>query len=133
MEADLARRQRSQLRRRVEAIIIKFNRATTDGINLYGPITAVDVRQALLDSHMALKVKSSQIRMPTLGGVSELPAAAAPMAASTAEEPAVDTAASDAADDETASTGLDSVGAFTVQVEVQPGLWCDVSVQVQST
>lgn len=130
LEADLARRQRSQLRRRVEAIILQFNRATTDGINLYGPITAVDVRQALLDSHMALKVKTSQIRMPTLGGSGE----AAP---TTTTAPTPEGEADQAGDvgtaDEDAAGGLDSVGAFTVQVEAQPGLWCHVAVQVQST
>ncbi len=130
LEADLARRQRSQLRRRVEAIILKFSRATTDGINLYGPITAVDVRQALLDSHMALKVKTSQIRMPALGSTDLT--TTQPAAESAAADPAStgDVAATDAAAPE---GGLDSVGAFTVQVEVQPDLWCSIAVQVQST
>ena len=130
LEADFARRQRSQLRRRVEAIILHFSRATTDGINLYGPITSVDVRQALLDSHMALKVKASQIRMPALGGAGD----AAPAAAAASEDDAAAATASDAAVEENSGAGgLDSVGVFTVQVEAQPELWCDVSVRVQST
>jgi hypothetical protein len=111
----------------VEAIIIKFSRATTDGVNLYGPITAVDIRQSLLDSHMALKVKSTQIRMPALGSLDTA------VAVATLTEEQDGAVAATVADEAAAEQGLDSVGAFTVQVEAQPSLWCNVTVEVHST
>ena len=106
-----AQRQQNQLRKRVESVQLRFGRATTDGVNLYGPITGVDVRQALVDSELALKVKPHQLRMPAAEGAAESAGAA------------------EGAGDVTIS----STGTFVVQVEVQPGLWCNVRVAVAST
>ena len=96
-------RARNMLRRRVESVALRFGRATTDGVNLYGPITTVDLRQALADSELALKVKPAQLRMPGVEG------------------------------EEGEEVTLTSAGSFIVQVEVQPDLWCDITVNVVST
>ena len=76
-------------------------------MNLYGPITSVDLRQALADSELALKVKPAQLRMPIDEGEEE--------------------------GGETGEVTLTSAGSFIVQVEVQPSLWCNITVNVVST
>lgn len=66
--ASAAAREENLLRGRIAAVRLRFVQATSDGVNLYGSVTAADVAAALASSALRkLALRERSIRMPAGG------------------------------------------------------------------
>lgn len=99
-----AQREVNMLKARIASVRLQFNRATVDGVALYGSVTPADIVESLQGSVLKkLAIRDRHVRFMTEDG---------------------------AVADERA---LKSTGVHTVQIEPRAGLWCPLQVVIEST
>lgn len=63
-------RAKNRLRTRISAVTLRFARATADGNELYGAVTAADIVEQLANTDLKnLKISTSNVKMGTEGNV----------------------------------------------------------------
>lgn len=124
-KAASTQRAKNMLNSRIAAVTLRYKRATSDGKQLYGGVTAADISEGLMATPLRnLRIKESNVR---LTAPSPAPAASADAAA----------AAPAAAAAEPAVTALKTVGMHTVYIEPvragYAGMWSPLKVHISSS
>ena len=114
------------LRRRIGEVRLRFARATADGATLYSVVTATDVAEALAASVLRkLGVREKQVRVAAVAAA-EVPAGAAAAGAGSAVGAGLSS-------DGSSSFAISHIGEHAIEIEARPGLWCRLTVEVQSS
>lgn len=137
--ANAQQREINMLRRRVGEVRLRFARATADGATLYSAVTATDVAEALASSVLRkLGVREKQVRMAALAAAepaapSTTSAAAAGGSAGTSSDGGVGSVSGGGTTGSPAPFAITRVGDHSIEIEARPGLWCQLTVEVQSS
>lgn len=108
-------RETNMLRAHVSEVRLRFVQATSDGETLLSSLTSADIVEALQTSVLRkYQVRDKNIRLPSSAAtVSAASAAAAPAATST--------------------VAFNKVGEHTIEIEVKPGLWCPMKIDIEGS